>query len=44
MAKISLNSLWDKFGHRHNMSQTEYVTDIQKFYKILLDDRLTDIM
>ena len=43
VAKIFLNSLWEKFGQRQNMGQTEYVTDVQKFYEILLDDRLTDI-
>lgn len=43
VAKICLNSLWGKFGQRQNMSQTEYVTDVRRFYEILLDDRLTDI-
>ena len=43
VAKICLNSLWGKFGQRQNMSQTEYVTDIKRFYEILLDDRLNNI-
>jgi hypothetical protein len=43
VAKICLNSLWGKFGQRQNMSQTEYVTSVQRFYEVLLDDRLTDI-
>ena len=25
------------------MSQTEYVTSVQRFYEVLLDDRLIDI-
>jgi hypothetical protein len=32
--------LWDKFGQRQNMRETEYVTDVKRFYEILLDDRL----
>ena len=43
VAKICLNTLWGKFGQRQNMSQTEYVTDIKRFYEILLDDRLDNI-
>jgi len=43
VAKICLNSLWGKFGQRQNMSQTEYVSDVRRFYEVLLDDRLTDI-
>jgi len=43
VAKICLNSLWGKFGQRQNMSKTEYVTDIKRFYEILLDDRLDNI-
>ena len=43
VAKICSNSLWGKFGQRQNMSQTEYVSDVRRFYKVLLDDRLTDI-
>jgi hypothetical protein len=41
--KICLNSLWGKFGQRQNMGATEYVTDIKRFYEILLDDRLDNI-
>jgi len=40
VAKICLNSLWGKFGQRQNMTQTEYVTDVKRWYKLLLDDRL----
>jgi ribosomal protein S20 len=43
VAKICLNSLWGKFGQRQNMSKTEYVTDIKRFYEIMLDDRLDNI-
>lgn len=40
VVKISSNSLWGKFGQRLNVTQTEYVTDPSKFYRVLLDDRL----
>ncbi len=43
VAKICLNSLWGKFGQRQNMAKTEYVTDIRRFYEILLDDKLDNI-
>jgi hypothetical protein len=45
VARICLNSLWGKFGQRQNMGATEYVTDIKRFYEILLDedDRLDNI-
>jgi hypothetical protein len=43
VAKICLNSLWGKFSQRQNMGATEYVTDIKRFYEILLDDRLDNI-
>ena len=28
ISKLCLNSLWDKFGQRSNMSQTNYVTEV----------------
>ena len=37
--KLCLNSLRGKFGQRSNMSQTKYVTEVSKFYEILLDDK-----
>jgi len=40
VAKICLNSLWGKFGQRQNMIQTEYMTDVKRWYEIFLDDRL----
>ena len=40
ISKLCLNSLWGKFGQRNNMLQTKYVTDVSKFYEILLDDKL----
>lgn len=43
VAKMCLVSLWGKFGQRQKMKKTKFVTDPQKFYKILLDDRLENI-
>ena len=40
VAKICLNSLWGKFGQRQNIAQTEYVSDVERWYQLLLDDRL----
>ena len=40
ISKLCLNSLWDKFGQRSNMSQTKYVTEVSEFYEILLNDKL----
>jgi len=40
VAKICLNSLWGKCGQRQNMTQTEYVSDVKRWYQLLLDDRL----
>jgi hypothetical protein len=43
VAKICLNSLWGKFGQRQNLGATEYVTDVKRFYEILLDEKLDNI-
>jgi hypothetical protein len=43
VAKMCLNSLWGKFGQRQNMGSTEYVTDVKRFYDIVLDDKLDNI-
>lgn len=43
VAKLCLVSLWGKFGQRQTMKKTEFVTDPQQFYKIILDDRLENI-
>ena len=43
IAKLCLNSLWGKFGQRINQTQTEYVTEPRKFYKILLDETIDDL-
>jgi hypothetical protein len=43
VAKSCLVNLWGKFGQRQNMGSTEYVTDVKRFYEILLDDRLDKI-
>ncbi|XP_071033136.1 uncharacterized protein [Parasteatoda tepidariorum] len=40
IAKTCLNSLWGKFGQRNNMKQTEYVIEIEDFYRIILDDTI----
>ena len=40
ISKLCLNSLWERFGMRTNMSQTKYVTEVSEFYEILLDDKL----
>ena len=43
VAKMCLNSFWGKFGQRLNMTSTEYVTGVKRFYEIILDDRLDNI-
>jgi hypothetical protein len=43
VAKMCLNSLWGKFGQRQNMSKTEYVTSVNRFYQIILNDKIDDI-
>ena len=43
ISKLCLNSLWGKFGQRNNMKKTEYVTEVSKFYNILLDDKIDDL-
>jgi len=37
-----LNSFWGKFGQRNNLSQTEYVTDPDKFFA-KMDDVKTNV-
>lgn len=32
-----------KFGQRSNMNQTKYVTEPTEFYKILLDDTVSNL-
>ena len=43
IAKICLNSLWGKFGQRNNMNQCKYVTDINEFYQIILNDTIDNL-
>ena len=43
IAKMCLNSLWGKFGQRNNMNQCKYVTDINEFYQIILNDTLDNL-
>ena len=39
LAKLCLNSLWGKFGQRKNLSKSELVTDVKRYYDILLDEK-----
>jgi hypothetical protein len=32
VAKMCSNSLWGTFGQRQNLSKTEYVTPVNRFY------------
>ena len=43
IAKMCLNSLWGKFGQRNNMNQCKYVTDINEFYQIVLNDTIDNL-
>ena len=43
ISKLCLNSLWGKFGQRSNMNQVKYVTEPAEFYKILLDDHVSNL-
>ena len=43
IAKMCLNSLWGKFGQRNNMNQCKYVTDINEFYQVVLDDTIGNL-
>ncbi|GFS99061.1 DNA_pol_B_2 domain-containing protein [Trichonephila clavipes] len=43
ISKICLNSLWGKFGQRKNMQQTEYVMELEDFYRIVLNDAIKDL-
>ena len=43
LAKLAMNSLYGKFGQRNNMAQNEFVTDVCRFYELLLDKRLEDV-
>ena len=43
IAKMCLNSLWGKFGQRHNLNQNKYVTDINEFYQVVLDDTIGNL-
>lgn len=40
IAKLSLNSLWGKFGQQTNKINTEYITDRNKWFKIIRDSNL----
>lgn len=40
IAKMLLNAFYGKFGQKRKMEHTEYVKDIQKFWEILLNDKL----
>ena len=43
IAKLCLNSLWGKFGQRTNMGRCEIVSDKNKFFEIITDDRYENI-
>ena len=43
IAKMCLNSLWGKFGQRNNVNQCKYVTDINEFYQVVLDDTIGNL-
>ena len=43
IAKMCLNSLWGKFGQRNNLNQNKYVTSVNEFYKIVLDDKIDNL-
>jgi hypothetical protein len=43
IAKLCLNSLWGKFGQRTNMGRCEIVSDKEKFFDIITDDRYENI-
>ena len=40
IAKMLLNAFYGKFGQKRKMEHTEYVNNIQKFWEILLNDKL----
>ena len=44
IAKVCLNNLWGKFGQRTNFPICEYVDNYQKFYKIITNDIIEDLM
>jgi hypothetical protein len=39
----TVNFTANTFGQRQNMGATEYVTDVRRFYEILLDEKLDNI-
>ena len=43
MAKLCLNSLWGKFGQSPHKQQTRFIKTQEELYKLLTDDRLTEI-
>lgn len=43
ISKLCLNSLWGTFGQPSNMNQTKYVTEPAEFYKISLDDTVSNL-
>ena len=43
ISKMCLNSLWGKFGQRNNMTQCKYVTDINEFYQVVLNDKIDNL-
>ena len=43
IAKLCLNSLWGKFGQRTNMGRCEIVSEKDKFFEIITDERYENI-
>ncbi|XP_013411740.1 uncharacterized protein LOC106174630 [Lingula anatina] len=37
LSKLMLNSFWGKFGQRMNMTQSEYVTEVDEYFALLLN-------
>jgi len=44
IAKISLNSLWGKFGQNPKVKHFEYIDNKINFYKVILNDKIEQIL
>ena len=43
IAKICLNSLWGKFGQNSKITRREYIDNIEKFYKVVLNKNIENL-
>ena len=43
IAKLCLNSLWGKSGQRLNINKTKYITKLEDFYNILLNNKVENL-